>query len=286
MKKLTRLWQALERIPGLCNVLASWEHHCGADYALIRPHLRPTDDFGARYPCPHPHDADCPRAIVDYGNGVFAAVCRHPHKLCEDVPLSAKDALVHRLDLDAALRPLANALAVRIQNLQIRVPGVWGLGASTARSTRDHPAFLFVFSRGSDFRSAVREVALSCPTPFVAVAPTSTFLTVELREVLGRRDSTFISLEDRVGLSEDGRFVAIATTGGGEIPPTPVERRHAVVEKYKHDFDYSDQAIYEDSMVHKSDFYRWMKGTLDDKSIKSKRIEETLRTDPSLRTRR
>jgi hypothetical protein len=136
MRKLTLLWQALERIPGLCDVLASWQLHCGADYPLIQPHLRPTDDFGARYPCPHPHDADCPRAIVDYGDGLFAAVCRHPHSLCEDVTLSPKDALVHRLDIDAALTPLASALAVRIQGLQVRAPGVWALGVHRSPSGR------------------------------------------------------------------------------------------------------------------------------------------------------
>ena len=286
MRKLTLLWQALERIPGLCDVLASWQLHCGADYPLIQPHLRPTDDFGARYPCPHPHDADCPRAIVDYGDGLFAAVCRHPHKLCEDVTLSAKDALVHRLDIDAALTPLASALAVRIQGLQVRAPGVWALGVSTSRSTRNHPAFFFAFRRCRDFRSALHEVALSCPTPFIAVAPTSGFLTVELREVLERRKSDFISLEDRVGLSEDGRFVALEITDANEITPTPVEQRHAAVEKYKSDFTCTDQVIFEDAAVHKSDFYKWIKGTLGDKSSKSKRIEEILRTDPRLRTHR
>jgi hypothetical protein len=286
MRKLIRLWQALERIPGLCDVRASWQHHCGADYPLIQPHLRPTDDLAARYPCPHPHDADCPRAIVDYGDGVFAAICRHPHKLCEDVTLSARDALVHRLDIEAALMPLASALTVRIQNLQVRAPGVFGLGVSNSRSTRNHPVYFFVFSRCRDFSSAVHEVAISCPTPFVAVAPTNSFLTVELREVLDRRKSDFISLEDRVGLSDDGRFVALEITDANEITPTPAEQRHAVVKKYKSDFTCTDQVVFEDAAVHKSDFYKWIKGTLSDKSSKSRRIEEVLRTDPKLRTRR
>jgi len=283
MRKLTRLWQALERIPGICDVLASWEHHCGEDYALIVPHLQPTDDFAASYPCPHPRDANCPRAIVESGNGVFVAICRHPHKLCEDLTLSSKDALVYRLNLEALLSLLAKALALRIQNSQVRAPGVWALGVSNSRSTRNNPAYLFVFSRCCDFRSAIHEVAISCPTSFVAVAPTSTFLTVDLREVLGRCKSSFISLEERVGLSEDGRFVAMETTESDEFPPTPVDLRHSVVEKYKQDFDYTDQAIYEDAKVHKSDFYKWMRGTLADKSSKSKRIEETLRADPRLR---
>jgi hypothetical protein len=217
---------------------------------------------------------------------LFAAVCRHPHSLCQDVVLSPKDALVHRLDVDAALTPLASALNVRIQGLQLRAPGVWALGVSNSRSTRNHPAFFFAFSRCRDFRSALQEIALSSPTPFIAVAPTSGFLTVELREVLDRRKSDFISLEDRVGLSEDGRFVAMEITDADEINPTPLEQRHAVVEKYNVDFDYTDQLVYEDAGVHKSDFYKWKSGMLSDNSSKSKRIEEALRTNPKLRPRR
>ena len=137
-----------------------------------------------------------------------------------------------------------------------------------------------------DFRSALRELAFSCPTPFVAIAPTSNHLTVELREDLARRQSDFISMEERLGLSEDGRFVALEITDATEITPTPVEQRHAAVEKYKSDFNCTDQVIYEDAGVHKSDFYKWMKATLGNKSSKSKRIEETLRTDPKRRTRR
>ena len=286
MRKLTWLWQGLERVPGLAAIPAYWEQFCGTEFPLIRPHLRPTDDIGATYPCPHPRDHDCPRGIVQYGDGTFAAICRHPHKLCDDVPLAPKDALVCTLDIGALVRPMAEGLCVRTQNLQVRAHGVWELGLSTSRATRNHPAFLLVFAWRDDFRSALRELALSCPTPFVAVAPTSNHLTVELRENLARRQSDFISMEDRVGLSEDGRFVALEITDADEIAPTPVEQRPAVVDQYKRDFGYTVDNICEDANVNRSDFYKWMKGKLDSKSGKSIRIEEALRTNPKLRTRR
>jgi hypothetical protein len=286
MRKLTRLWQALERIPGLSDIPAYWENYCGSDYPLIQPHLRVTDDFGARYPCPHPLDGHCPRRLVDYGDGSFAAICRHPHKLCEDLPRSSKDVLVYRLDLDAMLRPMAEPLCVRSQALQVRADGVWEIGLSTSRTTRNQPAFLLIFTRSDDFRSAIRDLALSCPTPFVAVAPTGAHLTVALRGTLDRRQSTFISMEDRVGLTDDGRFVALDITDAGEIPPTPVEQRPAVVAKYKREFGYTVDRICVDARVNRSDFYKWMKGKLDDKSGKSSRIEEALRTNPKLRTHR
>jgi hypothetical protein len=184
------------------------------------------------------------------------------------------------------LRPIAGLRCVRSQTLRVREHGVWELGLSTSRATRNHPAFLLVFAGGDDFRSAVRDLALSCPTPFVAVAPTGNHLTVDLREHLDRRQSDFISMEDRVGMSEDGRFVAMEITDADEIAPTPVERRPSVVDQYKKDFEYTVDNICSDAKVNRSDFYKWMKGKLDSKSGKSIRIEEALRTNPKLRTRR
>ncbi len=285
MHKLTRLWQALERIPGLCDIPAYWEYHCGLDYPLVQAHLQLTDDFGARYPCPNPRDAHCPRHIADYGDGSVAAVCRHPHKLCADVPLSSKDALVYRLDIEGILRPMTTALCIRSQTLRVRTHGVWEFGLSTSRATRNRPVFLLIFAGSDDFRSAIRDLALSCPAPFVAIAPTGNHLTVELREDLARRQSDFISMEDRVGLLDDGRFVALEPTDTDGIAPTPVGHRPTAVDQYKRDFSYTVDNISTDAGVDRSDFYKWRKGTLDDKSVKAIRIEEVLRTNPRLSRR-
>lgn len=286
MRKLTRLWQALERIPGLCEVPAYWEQHCGPDYALIRPHLRPTDDIGAHHPCPHPRDADCPRKIIDYDDGTFAAICRHPHQLCDHLPLSQKDALIHRLDIEGFVRQMASALCVRPQSFTAKTSGVWDLGTSTNRATRNCPAFLLVFTSCRDFDSAVRDLLLGTSVPIVVVAPTMSHRTGNVREHLARRQCDFISLEERIGSTDDGQFVALEIADAEEIAPTPVEQRQAVVEKYNRDFTYTDSQICKDGRVDKSDFYKWIKGELKDNSVKSKRIEEVLRTAPSSRTRR
>jgi hypothetical protein len=190
------------------------------------------------------------------------------------------------LDIGALVLPMAKVLCVRILNLQGTSHGVWALGLSTSRPTRNYPVYLLVFARHADFRAALSALALSCPTSFVAVAPTSNHLTVELREHLARRQSSFIAMDERVGLSEDGLFVGLEMTHADEVTPTPIEQRHEVVEKYKIDFNCTDQVIFEDADVHKADFYKWLKGTLSDKSSKSNRIEEILHTNPKLRTRR
>ena len=286
MRKLSRLWLGIESVPGLVAIPAYWDHFCGPDFALIRRHLRPTDDIGAAYPCPRPRDYDCPRRVIDYCDGTFAAICRHPHKLCDTVPLAPGDALAYSLDLAGLLLGMADLLGVRSgSTCTTRPDGVLELGLSTNRATRNQPVFLLAFAHHAAFESALRNLVFSCPTPFVAIAPTGNLLTIELRENLARRQSEFIALEDRVGLSDDGRFAVLEIADDREFEPTPVEQRHAVVEKYKTDFSCTDQIIFEDSGVHKTDFYKWIKGALADKSSKSKRIEETLRSRPKARTR-
>ncbi len=286
MRKLTRLWQALERIPGLCEVPAYWEQHCGPDYALIRPHLRPTDEVGVRHPCPHPRDADCPRKIIDYGDGTFAPICRHPHQLCDHLPLAQKDALIHRLDVEGFVRQMASAFGIRPHSVMTKTSGVWELGVSTSRTTRNQPAFLLIFVCRRDFESAVGNLLLATSVPFVVIAPTMAHLTGQVREHLANRQCHLISMEERIRLTDDGRFAAIEIADADEIPPTSVEQRQAVVEKYNRDFGYTDAQIYHDANVHKADFYKWIKGELSDKSVKSNRIEEVLRTDPASRVRR
>ena len=74
MKKLTRLWRTLERTPGLAATPAYWQQHCGPDYPVIQPFLKPTDMLGAAYPCPDCLATGCTRDIVDYGQGEILAV--------------------------------------------------------------------------------------------------------------------------------------------------------------------------------------------------------------------
>ncbi len=57
MRKLTQLWRALEKVPGLTDIPAAWELHCGGEFPLLRPHLHSTDVLGYRYPCAPRHTA-------------------------------------------------------------------------------------------------------------------------------------------------------------------------------------------------------------------------------------
>ena len=277
MRKLTRLWRALETIPGLCDVPAYWEHVCGEDFPLVRPHLRPTEDFGARYPCPHPRNADCPRRIVDYEDGTFAAICRHSERWCSNLEITSKEALIHELDVEGLIRPMADALCVRYQQLRPRSRSIWEVGLSTSRTTRNQPVFLLAAATVDNFANGLRQILLDSSGAFVAVAPTSSYLTVDLQQSLFRRQCEFVSMEDRVGLDNEGHFVAMEPTDSDQVPVTPVEQRRPAVERFKLENGCTNAAIQTAAQVKGPDFYKWVRGDLTDTSSKSKRIEETLR---------
>lgn len=277
MRALTRLWRALESIPGLLDVPAWWEHFCGDDFPVIQPYLRPTDVFGHRYPCPrYPRDSECPRKIVDYGDGEFAAICRHPHQFCGRVPLTPKDALTQTLNLDKFTAALAPVLKIRAQKVR-QFCGLSEIGASIAPATRNCPAFLAIVTSVDQLQRRLHELLLSHPTPFLLLVPTSTFLTADHHRLLERHKSLFVSLEETVGVDDGGRFAPLQAVGEEDAPPTPVADRQAAVDAYRERHVATDSDIYRAARVHKSDFYKWLAGKLSDKSSKSKRIEEVLR---------
>jgi hypothetical protein len=191
MLRPTRLWRALEAIPGLQDVPAWWEHFCGDEFPLIQPYLLPTNVRGHRYPCPrYPRDSQCPRRIIHYGDGEFAAICQHRHQLCERIPLTPKDALIHTLDVARLAAALAPALRIRPQKPR-EFCGLWEIGVSIAPATRHSPAFLAVANSVDQLQRSLHELLLSHPTPFLLLAPTSTFLTADhLRTISGSSTGT------------------------------------------------------------------------------------------------
>ena len=144
MKTLTRLWRSLEFIPGLMTVPAFWEAYCGRDFDFIRPYLRATDTNGGLYPCPRPGTGYCPRRIIAYGDGEFAALCRDPYQCCERVALTPREAVLHDLDLAAFLKAILRAVAIRPEEPKERRYGTWSIGLSGRKSSLNQPAFLII----------------------------------------------------------------------------------------------------------------------------------------------
>lgn len=224
MRKLPRLWRALEGIPGLLAVPEVWRQECGEDFDYARPYLQPTDRIGGRYPCPNSFSG-CPRRIIDYDEDEFAAICQDEHKRCERVPLTRREALIHRLDLGGLLQPVLRAASIRPQPMSQHAPGVWAAGLSEQAHSRNFPVYFLLADAASTHRAAVERLLLDMSDSFLLILSTNQYRTVETESRLRDRRVECLCLEDQVLVDEHGEFrwegVVETRRAAGDRGPVP-----------------------------------------------------------------
>lgn len=269
---------SLEALPGLLAIPAFWEFHCGPDFEFIRPYLRVTDIEAGSYPCPRPNWPLCPRRIVDYGNGQYAALCRDPHGLCERVELTRKDVLLHGLDLAGFTRALAGPLVVNWQAPKERHDGIYAIGLSLRRETRAQPVFLAILPESMRLRTSLHELLLGFSGPFVLITPTSRHHTVEVQELLQRRGIVLSTLDEQIAVNGCGELAAIEQTEmSGPLPSTPVADRERVVQEFLARHRCKVKDLQDAAGVDRADYYKWLKGSLKDHYSACVGIEQVLR---------
>ena len=254
-----------------------WKACCGPDHELIAALLRVTDEEGTVYPCPGPQMGYCPRRIVDHQNGEYVALCRDPHERCERVTLTRRDVLLQELDVAAFTKMIAAPLGVRWQVPVDRGFGLWAIGVSDAPHTRGQRVFLALVRDEQRFVGLLQRLLLNQPGPFVVIAPTKRNRTVEVLELLQTRGSTFLALEERLALGENGKIVAAQVNGeGATIGVTPVAQRPSAIRDFMKRHKCKVRDIHEAAGVHQTDYYRWLKGTIQDHYSTSIAIEKIL----------
>ncbi len=278
MRKLSRLWQTLEQIPGLVAVPAFWREYCGPDFPVIEPYLRPTDDIGATYPCPYPTGGYCPRKIIDCGDGEYVAICRDPHKICQDIPLTPKEVLLHKLDLAGFTKMIAAPLGIRWHPPEKLGDHTWAIGLSDRRSSRNQAVYFIALPDRFRFAAAISRLLLDVSGPFVVVSPTSGHRTAEVQRRLQTRGISFVALEDQLLLDGGGKLIAVDPLESlDQIRRTPVAERPQIVKAFCLTHRCKVRHIYEAAGVDESDFYKWRSGRLPDHYDASIRIEKILR---------
>ena len=277
MRTLNHLWRSLETITGLLAIPAFWEAGCGPDIDWIRPHLRVTDTEGCLYPCPKPHVGYCPRKIVDYGNGEFAAICRDPYEVCERVPLTQRDLLLQQLDVASFTRMLAGPLGIRWQQPIERGDHTWSIGLSTHPESLNRPAFLFLLPSTERFMASLQQLLLRNPGPCLVIAPTHRHRTVEVQEMLQERGIRFLALEDRLQIDDTGRLVSTDSAPATvEVRATPKDDRVRAVKEFLARHQCKVKDIQDAAAIHQTDYYKWLKGSIPDHYSTCVAIEKIL----------
>src|SRR5436190_11108573 len=182
MRVLTRLWPAIEDIPRLVGLRTTWAEECEQDFTQIERFLLPTSEIAPRHPCPRPTGYNCPRLIVEDGGDGFEAICQDPQKICPDLSLSAKEVLLHGLDLYEFMKPILEAAGIRNPQMESRTSGVWNVGLASAGDQSFQPAYLLIFGNTEEFGGAALSLMFEIEGAFTIVAPTERHWTGTLRE--------------------------------------------------------------------------------------------------------
>jgi hypothetical protein len=232
---------------------------------LLRPYLRVTDFEGTLYPCPRIRSGYCPRRIVDYGDGEYAALCRDPHEICERVVLTRRDVLMHALDVASFSQMLAEPLGISWQRPVERDDGTWAIGLSARRDSKSEPAFLIILPEAERFTSVLQRLLLNIAGPFVVVAPTARHRSTEVQEMLQRRGVLFLALEECLEIGDDGRLASVEIDDpASALRPTPPADRKRVVKEFRARNGCMVRDIQEAAGVDGRDYYRWLEGKLPD----------------------
>jgi hypothetical protein len=116
------------------------------------------------------------------------------------------------------------------------------------------------------------------PGPFVILAPTNNHRSVEVQEHLQRRGLAFIALEENVGVSDDGKFVAMDSNAAADEPlPTPVEDRQRVIREFTARHTCKVKDIQLAAGADQADYYKWLHGKIPDHYATCVDIERVLR---------
>lgn len=204
MKKLTQLWQAFERIPGLTTTTPYWKHYCGPDYEMIRPFLHATEFNGGTYPCGKAESEGCFREIVDYGQGEVSAVCRQEWDCCAEVHLTSDDTVLYEVDLPSFTSAIARSLGFRWQNSQDGQHGPWVIGFLSDGPGSDRTVFLITKPSLAEFLDSVLKVVVHPENRKVILAPTNQFKGAEVQKLLDQYRIPLYPLEELILGQEDG----------------------------------------------------------------------------------
>lgn len=206
---MPNLWQCLEVLGAGQHVRAEWARCSGEHFAPLRAaFLRDTEKWAKFIPCPH--GCGCEHEVLERAGGALFGVCRCEPWSCDDIPLTADEAVLLALNTAKLGRGICKALECDVRERKMPLPMTWQIGAKFANGV---PVFLTVQNEGEAFRRVVADLSARQRQGFILLAPTSRLLDAESRELLDGSRAGFFDLESNLNVSENGKLAAKRSPG-------------------------------------------------------------------------
>ena len=193
MRPLTRLWPALEQLPGLAACLGTWREHLGDEVDAIAGLLRPTDRRAVRFPCPSPGGDGCPRRVIEHADGTVVAVCGDRPQRCEPVEVCRAELIVHALDPRRLCAAVAAALQLDEMFQVVEACWqTWQVGDYVPLSGERFPVYLSIPDLPDRAHGVAVRLTGIADRPFLMLVPARAQVDPVTSELLSRTKSRLL----------------------------------------------------------------------------------------------
>lgn len=228
MKKIHRLWQALERVPGATATQGEWRTLLGPEHDDVWRMFRPNGKTVRSVPCPARPPCQCHHEVIEHAPDDLVAVCRCGNCVEPSVVLQRSDTVLYEFKRQELFGVLASILNLQPDSSQDALaPGLFRLGTYSPFAGYRFSVFLAINVAQEDFDGAVATAISLADGPFILLAPTGEYLNGRLEGFLRGRKSYFLALYEIAGLDDKGRLVKAVDDPLGEFRKTVIPESQA-----------------------------------------------------------
>lgn len=225
MRRLPRLWRALETLPGFAAERLEWRRLLDDEWPILEPLFRQTGSLVDRVWCPSPGGPDCPRRVIRHDDDRIVAVCGDHPRNCDTLALNLEDIVVLELDEGRLAKVLAGPLGMRAAPSWFRKPDLLELGTHQVAAGHGVRVVLLWARTPDQTYRAIEFLTHAVDAPFVVATPTGRLVSAEARTKIRLAGGMHVPLSDAVGANDHGALVCqlspaeiLAPVRGAGIP--------------------------------------------------------------------
>jgi hypothetical protein len=201
-------WSALESITSLAAIPVVWKQFLGSDYEIFKSaFLDPTPQPATDSPCPR---CGCLHEVSPCPDGRISAFCRCHPPGCPPIPLEPRDIAGWQLSWTALIRSLRKCLQLAPSPLDVHVDRTLQIGFWSEEAI---PVLVTINPESHLLQSAIAQLGLRLPPPFILFGPTKRLLTTRCLELLKHARAGYFALSSTVRLTEHGTLVCDQSPG-------------------------------------------------------------------------
>ena len=207
-------WKTIEAVPDFATDRRDWQARFGDCWALAERYLKQTSRFVEQVDCPFPGGENCPRQVIQHGDGGVRAVCSDPGRMCDALDLTLDDIKLTALDRRKLLADMARAFGLAPPASLTTKDCVVHIGDRAIAAGVGFPVFACLKSELAPLSAADMAALGRRNLPFVLLVPSLGAMTTDALAAAFGRDGRVLTFEECL------QFASPPATGlASSMPP-------------------------------------------------------------------